>query len=158
MQLITQFARRDLAGTSARMRKVVETMPDAALTWQPPAPEINSVAQIVRHVAVGQRHLLAMAAGDGPVITSMDPYQRGLNNDPATRAELLGLLTETDAVRERILARLDTMDLSETVAGPGVPESPRFFLVAYSIGEAREHLGHAELTAQLWQSQRPSPP
>jgi len=157
MHLITQFARRNLADTSARLRQAVEAMPEDALTWQPTIAETNSIAQIVRHVVTGQRHILGLAAGDGPTITSMDPYQRGLYNDPATRSELLGLLTMMDTAREEVLTRLDAMDLSETVPVPGGSPLPRFFLVTHSLGEAREHLGHAELTAQLWRSHQPTP-
>ncbi len=73
MHLITQFARRNLADTSARLRQAVEAMPEDALTWQPTIAETNSIAQIVRHVVTGQSHILGLAAGDGPAITSMDP-------------------------------------------------------------------------------------
>ena len=155
MQPIIAFAQRAHATISARFRAVVETLPDGALTWQPPAPEANSVAQLVRHVATGQRHMLGVAEGAPPAITSMDPRERGLHNDPATRAELLALLTQMDADREARLARLDRLDLGE--ATPAGSDLTRFVWVGLSIGEAQEHLGHTELTAQLWRAQQPSP-
>jgi len=147
-----EFAQRAHATTSESFRKVMEMLPDIALTWQPSVADTNSVAQLVRHVASGQRHLLGLAEGEPPTITSMDPRERGLVNDPATRAELLDLLARMDADREMRLARLDGVDLGEIIPAGG--DLTRFVLVGLSIGEAREHLGHAELTAQLWQAQQ----
>ncbi len=154
MQPIVQFAQRSHTTTSERLRRVVEELPDFALTWQPLATGANSIAQLVRHIAIGQRHLLGLAEGEAPTITSMDPRERGLHNDAATRAELLDLLTQMDADRAMRLAKLDMLDLSETI--PAGDDMTRFVLVAFSITEAREHLGHAELTAQLWQAQQAS--
>ena len=154
MQPIIEFAQRVHVRVSDRFRRVVEMLPDGALTWQPPAAEANSVAQLVRHVANGQRHILGMAEGEPPTITSMDSRERGLHNDRATRTELFDLLAQMDADREARLARLDTMDLSEI--SPTGGDMTRFVLVGFSLCEAQEHLGHAELTAQLWQAQQPS--
>lgn len=155
MQPMIQFAQRAHATISQRFHKVVETLPDSALSWQPPAAEVNSVAQLVRHVARGQRHLLGLAEGGPPTITSMDSRERGLHNDSATRAELLDLLARMDADREARLARLDRLDLGETI--PEEDNLSRFVLVGFSICEAQEHLGQTELTAQLWQAQQASP-
>jgi hypothetical protein len=134
-----------------RFRRVVEGLPDTALSWQPTATGTNSVAQLVRHVVAGQRHILGLAEGKPPTITSMDARVRGLHDDPATRAELLELLAGMDADRAARLDRLATLDLEEAL--PAAGGMTRFDLLAHSVGEAREHLGHAELTAQLWQAQ-----
>jgi hypothetical protein len=152
MQPLIAFAQRVHARLSDRLRGVVEGLPQAALTWQP-AAEANSVAQLVRHVARGQRHLLGLAEGAPPTITSSEAADRGLTNAPATHAELLALLAEMDADREARLARLEGMELGEAVRVG--EEMTRFILVGLSIGEAWEHLGHAELTAQLWRAAQP---
>jgi len=152
MQPMIEFAQHVHTRISKSFRNLVEMLPDFALTWQPPASEANSVAQLVRHVATGQRHMLGLAEGEPPTITSMDPRERGLHNDPSTRAELLDLLARMDADREARLARLDKLDLGEAI--PAGNDMTRFVWVGLSIGEAQEHLGHAELTAQLWQAQQ----
>jgi hypothetical protein len=57
-----------------------------------------------------------------------------------------------DRERADFLTRLDGLDLAEEVPVPSGPARARFFFVAHSVGEAREHLGHAELTRQLWEA------
>jgi hypothetical protein len=152
MQPIVEYARQALGQAAGRYRKVVEAMPEDRLNWRPGDETTNSVAQLVRHVAGGQRLIFSLALGEPPPTPpGRDVRTRGLHNDPATRAELLDLLARADAEREERLARLDALDLSEPVPGPRGEAHPRFFFIAHSVGEAREHLGHAELTRQLWE-------
>jgi hypothetical protein len=149
MQLIVEYTRDVLAHLSGRYRAAVDALPAGALTWRPGDDRTNSVAQIVRHVARGQDLILARALGTGDVGEPADDRDRGLHNDPATHRELRDLIGWMDSLREERLTVLDGMDLAEVVPVPGGAARTRFFWVAHSVGEAREHIGHAELTVQL---------
>jgi len=152
MQPIVQFAQFTLGHCDERFVKAVEAIPEGALNWQPGDETTNSLAQIVRHVYFGRRFMLGNALGNAPTFSGPpDARMRGLHNDPATRTELLGMIRETDAMWKDSLARLDATDLSESVPSPFGEPRPRFFWVAANIGETREHLGHAELTVQMYQ-------
>lgn len=142
-----------LAHLSERFVKVVEALPAEALNWQPTPAGTNSIAQIVRHVTFGQGLILSRARGE--VITGpLNERARGLHNDPATPAELIGLLTRMDEERAAHLTQLDAMDLTDDVPGPPDRPTTRVFWLVHSVGEAREHLGHAELTQQLWEQRK----
>ena len=154
MQPIIAFAQRALGLADERFLKVIEAIPEDALNWQPGDETTNSLAQIVRHVAFGRRFMLGMAAGDPlpfrPTGDLPDARTRGLHNDPATRAEIVGLIGDAERYWKDALDRCDALDLTKVVPSPfGEPRS-RFFWIAANLGEAREHLGHAELTVQIY--------
>ncbi len=149
-QPLIAFTDEMLGHLSERFAAVVAAMPDDGLAWRPGDAATNSVARLVRHVVAGQKLILGIALGEPPAALP-DERARGLHDDPVTRAELIGLLAEADAAREAALARLDAMDLGEPAPVPWGEPRTRFFWVAHSVGEAREHLGHAELTRQLWE-------
>lgn len=157
-QPVIAFARTTLGHADERFIKAIEAMPENALNWQPGDETTNSLAQIVRHVYFGRRFMLGMAtmaASDPLPFASTghppDERTRGLHNDPATRAELLGMIRDAHSAWTAALEQLDTMALTEEIPSPfGEPRS-RFVWIAANIGETREHLGHAELTVQMYQ-------
>lgn len=153
VQPIVQFARVTLGHIDERFIKAIEAMPEEALNWQPGDETTNSLAQIVRHVASGRKFMLGIALGQPlPTFTGPpDTRARGLHNDPATHAELTGMIREADAQWKDHLAALDATDLTEVVPSPFGEPRARFFWIAANLGEAREHLGHAELTVQMYQ-------
>jgi hypothetical protein len=150
MQPIVEYTQVMLAHLSGRYKQVVEAMPEEGLNWQPGGAGTNSLAQIVRHVVSGQQLIFNWALGTPPQLPVTE-RSRGLHNDTATHAELLELLAQGDQARAELLAQLDASDLSESVPSLGGEARTRFFYVAHSVGEAREHIGHAELTRQLWE-------
>ncbi len=155
MQPILEFAQQAWDQQAERYRKVVEGMPDAALTWQPTRAETNSVAQIVRHVFEGLPWLLGIAGGAPPPTREEIPtiVARMWRNDPTTQHELLNIIAEGLRGRDAALAALDGMDLSEEVHAMGRPR-PRMFIVAGLVSHSAEHLGHVELTKQLWEARQ----
>jgi hypothetical protein len=150
MQPIIEYAQRSLDRLWDRYRAVVQAMPADGLNWRPGDETTNSLAMIVRHVTFGQHLILNMALGNPPILL-LDERTRGLHNDPATHDQLLGLLDIAAAERREFLARLDALDLGEIISGPIGPPRPRFSFVAHTVAEGAEHIGHAELTRQLWE-------
>ncbi len=153
MQPILAFAQRATDQQAERYVKVVEGMPDEALTWQPTESETNSVAQLVQHVFAATPRLLAMATGTMPTPTP-EVRQRWRahmwRNNPTTQQALLDIIATGRAARDEQLAALDGMDMNGEIQAFGSP-MPRMFLIAGVVDHAAEHLGHAELTKQLWE-------
>ena len=143
-----------LTAQAERYGKVVEALPGEALNWRPGDETTNAVAQIVRHVYEGLPLLLGIAVGDGTLPIDQNARQarhlHSLRNDPATKEELLGIIATGMAKANDLLSKIDETDLSEEIAPMGRPRQ-RFFFVGLTIDHAAEHLGHAELTKQLWE-------
>ncbi|MGI8858313.1 MAG: DinB family protein [Thermomicrobiales bacterium] len=154
MKPVTNYAQFMLNMQADRYRKAVEELPEDALNWRPADETTNSVAQLVRHVYEGLPWLLGIATGDGPPPMDQEARQarhlHSLRNDPATRQELLGIITTGMAQTNDLLAKIDDTDLSEEITPMGRPRQ-RFFFVGLTVDHAAEHLGHAELTKQLWE-------
>ena len=154
MKPITNYAQFMLTAQAERYRKVIEGLPEEALNWRPGDETTNAVAQIVRHVYEGLPWLLGTAVGDGAPLMDRDTMQarhlHSLRNEPTTQEELLGIIVAGMATANDLLAKLDETDLSEEISPMGRPRQ-RFFFVGLTIDHAAEHLGHAELTKQMWE-------
>ncbi len=146
MKPMVDVVLRMLDGQAERYGKVVDALPEDALNWQPGNAETNSVAQLVRHVTAVQNVLLGHALGE-PVEHN---HQYSLRNDPATKEELRGLIAAAKAKKDEQLALLDAMDMSTMLPGQRGP-TMRAHYVIHTADHGQEHLGHAELTKQLWE-------
>jgi DinB family protein len=146
MKPMVEVVQRMLDGQAERYGNVVDALPEEALNWRPGNDETNSVAQLVRHVTAVQNVLLARALGESP----QHDHAYSLRNDPATKEELRGLIATAQAKKDEQLARVDTMDMSEALPGQRGP-TPRAHYVIHTADHGQEHLGHAELTKQLWE-------
>jgi len=130
-----------------RFAKVVDGLPEEALNWQPANAETNSVAQLVRHTMLVQTNIFTRTLGEQP---AFDP-EYSLFNDPATKEELRDILERAKTTKDEQLARLDAMNLAEMLPTRYRGPVSRAFLVIAVVDHGQEHLGHAELTKQLWE-------
>ncbi|MDQ6832993.1 MAG: DinB family protein [Chloroflexota bacterium] len=146
MKPIVEVVQRMLDGQAERYGKVVDELPEVALNWRPGNEETNSVAQLVRHVTAVQHLLLGLALGEA----LKHDHEYSLRNDPATKEELHGLLTDAKTKKDDQLARLNNLDMSEMLSGGRGP-TMRAHYVIHTADHGQEHLGHAELTKQLWE-------
>ena len=144
MKPMIDVVQRMLDGQAERYGKVVEALSDEGMNWRPGNEETNSVAQLVRHVTAVQNLLLARALGESPEYS----HDYSLRSDPATKAELHGLIAAAKAKKDEQLARLDGMDMSEMLDNG---RAPRAYFIIHTADHGQEHLGHAELTKQLWE-------
>jgi uncharacterized damage-inducible protein DinB len=156
MQAATRYARRTLDAQAERFVGVVDGLPPEALAWRPGDETTNSIAQIVRHVAAWQPWYLGVTLGD-PVPLDDDALNRkqadSLDNSPVTADELRALVESMRARTAAALDRVDALDLNEEVRPYSDPEA-RCFYLSGAIDHAAEHIGHAELTRQLWEQRR----
>lgn len=147
-----------MMGTNAtELRALVEGLPPEALNWQP-APETNSIAVLVAHAVTATVRLTDSA------LTGVFDRPRYLEAErtPAfatqagSAAELAAMVDGLDA----LLARLETEGTDAALAGPvqyiGADAGPRSraWNLLHAVEHLREHIGHAQLTRQLWESGR----
>ncbi len=156
MQAATRYAQRTLDAQAERFASVVDGLTPEALAWRPGDETTNSIAQIVRHVAAWQPWYLGVALGD-PVPLDDEALNRkqadSLANDPTTAVELRALVASMRAETAAALDRVDALDLNEEIRPYGESEA-RCFYLSGAIDHAAEHIGHAELTRQLWEQHR----
>jgi uncharacterized damage-inducible protein DinB len=144
MKPVVEVVQRMLDGQATRYGKIVDELPEDALNWRPGNQDTNSVAQLVRHVTAVQGLLLGRALGEPPQYD----HAHSLRTDPATKEELRGLIADAQAAKDEQLARIDDMDMSEMLDNG---RAPRAYFVIHTADHGQEHLGHAELTKQLWE-------
>lgn len=156
MQAATRYAQRTLDAQAERFAKVVNELPPEALTWRPGDETTNSIAQIVRHVVSWQPWYLGVVLGD-PVPLDDDTLNQkqtdSLDNSPATVAALRTLIETMQTQTTSALDRVGAINLEDEITPYGEPEA-RFDYLSGAIDHAAEHIGHAELTRQLWEQRR----
>jgi uncharacterized damage-inducible protein DinB len=136
-----------IQGCHDEIIKTVEGLPPAALDWSP-APEANSISVLVHHVAGSERYWI----GDVVMQESSDRDREAEFRVRGVEAgTLLSKLDASLAYARGALERLTLEDLEQTRL---VQRSGRTVTVAYALlhtlEHAREHVGHIQLTAQLW--------
>ena len=137
-----------LQALHAAMEQIVNGLPQAALDWTP-GPEMNSIHVLVVHVAGSERYWIGDVAGNDPSGRDRDAEFRSHGLD--TRA-LIDLLDRTLAHSRAVLEGLDPADLEGLRVSP---RNGRQVTVAWCLAHALEHtalhLGHMEITRQLWE-------
>lgn len=137
------------------LRVTVTGLGDEALNWTP-APETNSIAVLVAHAVSATRALINSAlAGemDRPRYLA-EERTPAFNTKDATEASLLALVDGLTATAER-LETGPAAAYGETVAIIGDPSAPvrsRAWNLIHAIEHLREHIGHAQVTRQLWEA------
>jgi uncharacterized damage-inducible protein DinB len=130
------------------IERALEGLPEEALDWKPGA-EMNSVAVLITHLTGAERFLI------GDVVMG-DPSNRVREAEfqavGQTKQDLLQRLSVTD---EYIKGAFEKMSLADLETERVHPRHGNNVSVAFSILHALEHaathVGHIDLTVQLWQ-------
>ena len=138
-----------------RLMETIADLDDEAVNWKPPFPSANSLLVLVTHaVASAEEHIVGKAAGKIVV--------RNRDAEFAVTGGSGHLATRSAEVRRRIdevliglEGRLD--DEREPPFGkwPGSRGTVRDRLV-HSVSHTAEHVGHAQVTRDLYIAQRGS--
>ncbi len=150
--LALEFA-ASLEELSSRIIAELEAVPPDALNWRPPLPDTNTMYILAIHTA-GAAEWWIVGAAAGKSVQRDRPAEFRSQGDLATvkawYAEKLA------AVREAA-AGLSDADLSAkrsyTTARGHAEENTVVYCLLHAIEHAAEHLGHIQLTRQLWEQQ-----
>lgn len=129
------------------LRELVESVDEEGLNWSP-GPEMNSIAVLVVHTVGSELdtfHLVGGTTGDRD-----RDAEFALSG--ATKADLLAALDRADAQVAQYTGTISDDDLEATRERPGRDPQTGLHWLLNNYGHAREHLGHASLTAQLWKA------
>lgn len=149
---------RDLLAEIGRAReatrKLVQRAGDRGVVWQPPVPETNAVAAIVTHMCGSETQWIHSYVGGQKVERSRDAeFARPVS----TVDGLLKLLDGVDKVTVQILQKETSQSLSRPVTthNPAIAKTARDCIL-HSLSHQSVHVGHLELTLQLWERRKTS--
>lgn len=143
--LVREYAARlDIIRTQAR--EAVRGLNAAALNWTPTPEETNSAAALVHHMAGLERYFVRQVVGGHDIGRDRDAEFAAR---AATAEELVRLLDEAERDTESTLEALRDARLAETRELRGNTWTVQGVLL-YATSHLSEHLGHLELTCQLY--------
>ena len=129
----------------ANLRDEVRDLSVDELNWKP-VPEANSIAVLVVHTLGSEAEVLRVVA-DAPGVRDRDAEFLATVNDAA---DLLREIDQADSYLEAMAPRITAENLAaERPRGDRPPQTGLHWLLT-NYGHAREHLGHIELTKQLY--------
>ena len=143
--LIREYAARlDIIRTQAR--EAVRGLDADALNWTPTAEETNSAAALVHHMWGLERFFIRQVVGGRDIGRDRDAEFAA---QAATAEELVRLLDEAQRDTEATLEALSDAQLAEHRDHRGNAWTVQGLLL-YAASHLSEHLGHLELTCQLY--------
>jgi len=129
--------------------------PDEALDWRPLAEasgaaaghETNSLAVLAAHIAGAERYWIAEAVGGRPGTRNRDAEFQVADTTASALAERLELVGSES---RQVFAELSEADLAaeRRLRGRSVPVR---WCILHVIDHTATHLGHMQLTLQMWQ-------
>ncbi len=134
------------------LARTVEGLSSEALDWCP-GPDMNSLAVLITHVIGVERYWLGEVAFSEPAHRDREAefQTRGLS-----AADLTGQLAEASTDLHRLL---DSLELADLDAIRTAPHDGRQVTVAWCLAmvlaHTSTHVGHAQITRQLWEQNGP---
>ncbi|MFN8498298.1 MAG: DinB family protein [Anaerolineae bacterium] len=131
----------------------MEAVPPQALNWRPPFPDANTMYVLAIHTAAAAEWWIVGAAAGQPVTRDRPAEFRSEGDLAAVKA----WYAEKLAAIRQAAAMLSDADLSvtrsyTTMTGRAEQNTAAYCLL-HAIEHAAEHLGHIQMTRQLWEEQ-----
>ncbi len=133
-----------------QIRRLVAELPVEALNWRPIEGDddhaTNSLAVLVAHSAGAEHFWIAEVVGGRPATRRREAE---FTEVATSSAEILGLLEKTALETKDIFSKLKDVDLNGTreIEGRTVPVR---WCILHVIDHTSLHLGHMQITRQLW--------
>lgn len=139
----------EIARIRATTRKLVQRAGDTGVVWRPPAPETNPVAVIVTHMCGSESQWIHKYIGGQQIERNREAeFQKPVSSVQG----LLELLDRAEAGTARALQKESSQSLNRPVTthDPNIARTARD-CVLHSLTHQSVHVGHLELTLQLWE-------
>lgn len=145
LDAVREATRTILHDQHRRWRDVVNGLDAEALNWKP-GEETNSLAVLVSHALDAERFLLASSA-DAEIERDREAQFRVVVSGPD---ELLAYIDEVERDVDGYLDQL-TDELLASEITRGARSVTGAWWALHAVEHSCEHIGHAELTRQLWE-------
>jgi Protein of unknown function (DUF1572) len=130
------------------IRQAIDKLPQEALDWTP-GPEMNSVSVLVTHLTGAERFLIGDVIMHDPSNRDREAEFRvqGIN-----KSNLLKRVNDTELYVDSVLEKLNLADLEGERTHPRRGDQVKVaWALLHTLEHTANHLGHIELTVQLWQ-------
>jgi uncharacterized damage-inducible protein DinB len=135
----------------SQVAALIGDLPAEALNWRPIEDSgdhaTNSLAALAAHVAGAEHFWIGEVVGRRPATRDRDAEFAVTAKDAV---DLAGLLEQVRAETQEVFAGLDATDLGDTREARG-RVIPVRWCILHVIDHTALHLGHMQLTYQLWQ-------
>jgi hypothetical protein len=146
-QFFADYLQR-LEDLQRRLRRDVHDLPAEAIDWSP-GPNMNSVAVLLAHITGVLQEGIDIALDQPPSRVRAQEFQtRGVLN-----AEMLHRLEAVIDDARGALPRLGLDDLAQARQDEDGPITAGWALI-HALDHAYLHLGHVQLTCQIWRQTR----
>jgi uncharacterized damage-inducible protein DinB len=139
-----------------KIGELLAGLPPEALNWRPTTTDgeaTNSIAVLVTHTLGAERFWIGEIWGGRPVGREREAEFRVTVNDLAT---LQAALAEADSFLRAALSETPAERLELALTARGETVTGRW-AVLHALEHTALHLGHLQLTAQLWRAQAAGP-
>lgn len=133
-----------------QLREHINGVDDGALRWIL-APETNPVSVLVVHMLGSEAEVWRLATG----VSVVRDRDAEFVPQEVTTQHLLAKLDAADALLADLAPRLGPADLKMIRERPARSPHTALHWLVTNYGHAREHLGHVDLTLQLYKAQKP---
>ncbi len=130
-------------------RAAIKDLPPQALNWTPLAKDTNSAAIMVAHMC-GSNAMHVYQALTGVDVRRQRDAEFQASAQSA--ADLVAMTERSEAQCREALESTTARALGEAVALPGRDPTPRRAVVLRTVGHMALHVGHLQLTRQLWEA------
>ncbi len=130
------------------IRNAIKGLSPEALDWMP-GPEINSLSVLVTHLSGAERYWIGdVIAGDPKVRDRGAEFKvKGLSEQNLTRQ-----LSDNEAYFQKALEPLPLQELEASRTSPRNGQSVTVgWVLCYVMKHTALHLGHMQITRQLWE-------
>ena len=132
------------------LRSALAELPQEALDWSPQGG-MNSLAVLVVHLTGAQRYWLGDVLAGEP---SARNREAEFTVSGISLEALLQRLAESEYYSHQVLERLSLSDLEQTRISPRNNRQVSVgWALAHVLKHTALHLGHAQITRQLWDNQ-----
>ena len=131
--------------------RALEGLPPEALNWRPLEGDesTNSLTATLTHMAGSERYWVGEVAGERPANRDREAEFRAT---ASSAGELQALLEQAGVLTRQTLGSLPPEKLDETVALRDRTVTRRW-AVLHALEHIAIHVGHMQLTRQLWEAQ-----
>ena len=138
-----------------RLLETIADLDEEAVNWKPPAPGANSLLVLVTHaLGSAEQHVVGEAAGK-TVVRNRDAEFASKGGSAHLAARATEVRRRVDEAIVGLEGRLDEEREPPFRRWPGTRGTARDRLI-HSISHTAEHVGHAQVTRDLYVAQRGS--
>lgn len=148
MEPVVEAAVEHLKVTRDAYRETIRGMSKDALNWRP-GPETNSAAVLVVHIAGSEADLLRAIRG----VTGERDRDAEFRATAESDTELLAKLDEMEALLDEHAPAITAADLAAVRTRANGARNTGLYWLLHDVAHQREHLGHVQLTKQLYAQQ-----